>query len=69
MAQSEAAERAKHLTTDSSLHLEISMAMLQTKNLDLPMLVQCALVQNAVKVVLAGLALITASKMSIQPKI
>ena len=43
------------VTTDSSLHLEISMAMLQTRNLDLPMLVQCALVQNAVKVVLAGL--------------
>ena len=55
MADSEAAAKAQEVTKDSSLHLEICMAMLQTRNLELPMSVQCAFVQNALKVVLAGL--------------
>jgi len=40
------------------LHEEISMAMLQTRNLQLPMLVQCAFVHNALKVVLGELVVV-----------
>ena len=46
---------ANATTQQLLLHEEISMAMLQTRNLQLPMLVQCAFVHNALKVVLGEL--------------
>ena len=55
LSQEEAAQVASERNENASLHDEISMAMLQTRNLTLPMLVQCAFVHNALKVVLAGL--------------
>lgn len=55
LSQEEAEEIALKRNEDTSLHKEISMAMLQSRNLTLPMLVQCALVHNSLKVVLAGL--------------
>jgi hypothetical protein len=55
LSQKEAEEIALKRNEDTSLHKEISMAMLQSRNLTLPMLVQCAFVHNSLKVVLAGL--------------
>ena len=53
--EDEAKKLASEKNVNASLHEEIIMAMLQTRNLSLPMSVQCAFVHNSLKVVLAGL--------------
>jgi hypothetical protein len=51
----EGEQLAAERNVNAALHQEIAMAMLQSRHLSLPMLVQCAFVHNALKVVLAGL--------------